>query len=75
MSDNFIINDFSKPANLAYAIALFLMKFGHMRYSVEPRNTIEVFVGRLRKKLGVDVLHTVRGMGYCVTEPEEAGKG
>jgi two-component system, OmpR family, response regulator len=37
-------------------------------------NTIEVFVGRLRKKLGVDVLHTVRGMGYCVTEPEEAGK-
>jgi two-component system, OmpR family, response regulator len=38
-------------------------------------NTIEVFVGRLRKKLGVDVLHTVRGMGYCVTEPEEAGKG
>jgi two-component system, OmpR family, response regulator len=38
-------------------------------------NTIEVFVGRLRKKLGVDVLHTVRGMGYCVTEPDEAGKG
>lgn len=38
-------------------------------------NTIEVFVGRLRKKLGVEVLHTVRGMGYCVTEPEEAGKG
>ena len=38
-------------------------------------NTIEVFVGRLRKKLGVDVLHTVRGMDYCVTEPEEAGKG
>jgi two-component system, OmpR family, response regulator len=33
-------------------------------------NTIEVFVGRLRKKLGVDVLHTIRGMGYCVSEPE-----
>ena len=32
-------------------------------------NTIEVFVGRLRKKLGVDVLHTIRGMGYCVSEP------
>jgi two-component system OmpR family response regulator len=32
-------------------------------------NTIEVFVGRLRKKLGVDVLHTIRGMGYCVQEP------
>jgi two-component system OmpR family response regulator len=38
-------------------------------------NTIEVFVGRLRKKLGVDVLHTVRGMGYCVTEPDETAKG
>ncbi|MFN4141519.1 response regulator transcription factor [Aestuariivirga sp.] len=35
-------------------------------------NTIEVFVGRLRKKLGVDVLHTIRGMGYCVTEPDAA---
>nr|WP_210302341.1 response regulator transcription factor [Rhodoblastus sphagnicola] len=29
-------------------------------------NTIEVFVGRLRKKLGADVLHTVRGLGYVM---------
>ena len=35
-------------------------------------NTVEVFVGRLRKKLGVDVLHTIRGMGYTVTEPDDA---
>ncbi len=35
-------------------------------------NTIEVFVGRLRKKLGADVLHTIRGMGYCVSEPDNA---
>ena len=35
-------------------------------------NTVEVFVGRLRKKLGVDVLHTIRGMGYCVSEPGDA---
>ncbi|WP_421695800.1 response regulator transcription factor [Aestuariivirga sp.] len=35
-------------------------------------NTVEVFVGRLRKKLGVDVLHTIRGMGYCVSEPDNA---
>jgi two-component system, OmpR family, response regulator len=35
-------------------------------------NTIEVFVGRLRKKLGVNVLHTIRGMGYCVSEPDNA---
>ncbi|MDA0339591.1 MAG: response regulator transcription factor [Proteobacteria bacterium] len=32
-------------------------------------NTIEVFVGRLRKKLGVDVIKTVRGLGYRL-EPE-----
>ncbi|MGH6908211.1 MAG: response regulator transcription factor [Burkholderiales bacterium] len=36
-------------------------------------NTIEVFVGRLRKKLGLDILHTIRGMGYCVSEPDNAG--
>ncbi|MFM8748370.1 MAG: response regulator transcription factor [Aestuariivirga sp.] len=35
-------------------------------------NTIEVFVGRLRKKLGADVLHTIRGMGYCVSETGNA---
>ena len=34
----------------------------------ELSNTIEVFVGRLRKKLGVDVLQTIRGMGYTMSE-------
>ena len=29
-------------------------------------NTIEVFIGRLRRKLGVDIIQTVRGMGYIV---------
>jgi two-component system OmpR family response regulator len=33
-------------------------------------NTIEVFVGRLRKKLGVDVIQTVRGMGYILAAPD-----
>ncbi len=33
-------------------------------------NTIEVFVGRLRKKLGVDVIQTVRGLGYMIAPPE-----
>ena len=33
-------------------------------------NTIEVFVGRLRKKLKVNVIKTVRGLGYCLTSPE-----
>jgi two-component system OmpR family response regulator len=35
-------------------------------------NTIEVFVGRLRKKLGVSLIQTVRGLGYCLAEPEDA---
>jgi two-component system, OmpR family, response regulator len=29
-------------------------------------NTIEVFVGRLRKKLDIDIIQTVRGLGYLV---------
>jgi two-component system OmpR family response regulator len=33
-------------------------------------NTIEVFVGRLRKKLGVDLIETVRGMGYRMRDPD-----
>jgi two-component system OmpR family response regulator len=32
-------------------------------------NTIEVFVGRLRRKLGVDLIETVRGLGYRLTAP------
>jgi hypothetical protein len=32
-------------------------------------NTIEVFVGRLRKKLGVDIIQTVRGLGYRMEPP------
>ena len=36
-------------------------------------NTIEVFVGRLRKKLGVDVIHTVRGLGYRMAAADEPG--
>jgi two-component system OmpR family response regulator len=35
-------------------------------------NTIEVFVGRLRKKLGVDVIETVRGLGYIAAAPAKA---
>ena len=35
-------------------------------------NTIEVFVGRLRKKLGQNPIQTVRGLGYCLSEPQDA---
>ena len=31
-------------------------------------NTIEVFVGRLRKKLPEEVIQTVRGLGYQIVE-------
>ena len=34
-------------------------------------NTIEVFVGRLRKKMGVDLIETVRGMGYRMRESQD----
>jgi two-component system OmpR family response regulator len=36
-------------------------------------NTVEVFVGRLRKKLGVDVIKTMRGLGYMLASPETDG--
>ncbi|WP_150288107.1 response regulator transcription factor [Rhabdaerophilum calidifontis] len=36
-------------------------------------NTIEVFVGRLRKKLGVDIIQTVRGLGYIAQAGEAPG--
>ena len=35
-------------------------------------NTIEVFIGRLRKKLGVEVIQTVRGLGYILQPPQAA---
>lgn len=37
-------------------------------------NTIEVFVGRLRKKIGTDRIETVRGLGYRLLDPETSGK-
>ena len=38
-------------------------------------NTIEVFIGRLRKKLGVDIIKTARGLGYLVGAEDEAPAG
>jgi two-component system OmpR family response regulator len=35
-------------------------------------NTIEVFVGRLRKKLDPNLIQTVRGLGYCLEVPDTA---
>ena len=33
-------------------------------------NTIEVFVTRIRKKLGQDVITTIRGLGYSLDDPD-----
>ncbi len=38
-------------------------------------NTIEVFVGRLRRKLGVDLIQTARGLGYIVEGDAAGGQG
>lgn len=32
-------------------------------------NTVEVFVGRLRKKIGSDMIETIRGLGYRLGAP------
>ena len=34
-------------------------------------NTIEVFVARLRKKIPGNYITTVRGLGYCLVNPED----
>ena len=33
-------------------------------------NTVEVFVARLRRKLGTEIIETVRGLGYRITTEE-----
>ncbi|WP_029075508.1 response regulator transcription factor [Kaistia adipata] len=38
-------------------------------------NTIEVFVGRLRKKVSADLIETVRGLGYRIVTPGAAASG
>jgi len=39
-------------------------------YSFDPgSNVVDVCVGRLRAKLGVDVIETVRGVGYRIAAP------
>ncbi len=35
-------------------------------------NTIEVFIGRLRKKIGTDYIQTERGLGYRLISPDAA---
>ncbi len=34
-------------------------------------NTVEVFIGRLRKKVPGDLIKTVRGLGYCLSDASD----
>lgn len=38
-------------------------------------NTIEVFVARLRRKIPAQLIETVRGLGYRLSCPDDAGHG
>src|SRR5262249_11857364 len=48
--------------------------FEHLsdRDSARDSNTTEVFAGRIRRKLGVDVIQTVRGLGSLLPPPSDA---
>ncbi len=35
-------------------------------------NTIEVFITRIRKKLGAELINTIRGLGYSLDDPRTA---
>ncbi len=37
-------------------------------------NTVEVFVGRIRRKLGCELIQTVRGLGYMAAPPPDKPK-
>jgi DNA-binding response OmpR family regulator len=44
-------------------------------YDHDPRsNVVDVYVGYLRRKLGKDLIKSVRGMGYRLVPPEETGE-
>ena len=44
-------------------------------YDYDPgSNVVDVYVGYLRRKLGADVIETVRGMGYMLRAEQPAGE-
>jgi two-component system OmpR family response regulator len=71
-----------KLTSLEYRLLSYLM---HHQTRVVPRlelvehlyeqdfdrdsNTIEVFIGRLRRKIPADMIKTIRGLGYCLARP------
>ena len=47
-----------------------LMEHVYDRNSDRDSNVIDVLVGRIRKKMSVNVIHTVRGVGYRLAQPD-----
>src|SRR5262249_6462164 len=47
-----------------------LVEHPYDQVSARDSNPTEVFAGRIRRKLGVDVIQTVRGLGYLLTPPD-----
>jgi two-component system OmpR family response regulator len=47
-----------------------LIEHVYDRDSDRDSNVIDVLVGRIRKKMSVNVIHTVRGLGYRLAQPE-----
>ena len=40
-------------------------------FHFDPRtNVVDSHISRLRGKIGADLIHTVRGAGYCVRAPD-----
>lgn len=46
-----------------------LVEHIYAQNSDRDSNTVEVFIGRLRRKLGADAIETVRGLGYRMADP------
>lgn len=47
-----------------------LMEHVYDRHFDADSNTIEVLLGRIRKKIGAHLIQTVRGQGYALVKPE-----
>jgi len=50
-----------------------LMEHVYDRLFESDSNSLEVLLGRVRKKVGAERIRTVRGQGYVLAEPPEAG--